>query len=137
MQDSFPKHESNYLPIIFPFQSAKSRGRNLTMVKKTTSRNFLPALVLILLATLARSAYAENKAFDAAALADDIHAEFADFTSAHYDSEADAVGRRLQSNNNNNNGGSSSTETTTCNLWCQIKNSLGLTIVGLVLLCIR
>eukprot|EP00569_Conticribra_weissflogii_P005625 CAMPEP_0171328538 /NCGR_PEP_ID=MMETSP0878-20121228/713_1 /TAXON_ID=67004 /ORGANISM="Thalassiosira weissflogii, Strain CCMP1336" /LENGTH=565 /DNA_ID=CAMNT_0011828395 /DNA_START=49 /DNA_END=1749 /DNA_ORIENTATION=+ len=106
------------------------------MVNMTTSRNILPALVLILLATLASSAYAENKAFDAAALADDIHAEFADFPSVHYDSESDAVGRRLQSNNNNNNGGSSSTETTTCNLWCQIKNSLGLTIVGLVLLCI-
>ena len=28
-------------------------------------------------------------------------------------------------------------ETTTCNFWCQLKNSLGLTIVGLLLICIR
>eukprot|EP00978_Attheya_sp_CCMP212_P007710 scaffold17925_cov56-Attheya_sp.AAC.3 len=28
-------------------------------------------------------------------------------------------------------------ETTTCNFWCQLKNSLGMTIVGLLLICIR
>lgn len=28
------------------------------------------------------------------------------------------------------------TETTRCNFWCQLKNSLGLTIVGLLLICI-
>jgi hypothetical protein len=39
----------------------------------------------------------------------------------------DGIGRRLQS----------STETTYCSTWCQLKNSLGLTIVGFLLVCLR
>ena len=29
------------------------------------------------------------------------------------------------------------TSTTTCNTWCKLKESLGLTIIGLLLICIR
>jgi len=35
------------------------------------------------------------------------------------------------------NGGATSTTTTTCNTWCKLKESLGLTIIGLLLICIR
>lgn len=34
------------------------------------------------------------------------------------------------------NGGSSSTETQRCNTWCKLKQSLGLTILGLLLICV-
>ena len=64
----------------------------------------------------------------------DVDAEFADFDriSNH---------RRLQfggndNNNNNNSGGNSSTTTEYCNTWCKLKESMGLTIVGLLLICI-
>ena len=55
----------------------------------------------------------------------DVDAEFVDFD------EINQVGsgRRLQSG--------STTTTTTCNTWCKLKESLGLTIVGLILVCIR
>jgi len=61
----------------------------------------------------------------------DIDSEFADFDkiSNH---------RRLQNNkdNNNNSGSGGTTETAYCNTWCKLKESLGLTIVGLLLICI-
>ena len=53
----------------------------------------------------------------------DIDAEFNDMNTQH--------NRRLQ-----NNPGSV-TETTTCNTWCKLKESLGLTIIGLLLICLR
>lgn len=59
------------------------------------------------------------------ALADkkyDAHAEFADFDDVNHS-------RRLQSG--------SVTEETRCNTWCKLKESAGLTIVGLILICIR
>lgn len=66
----------------------------------------------------------------------DVDSEFADFDDINQ-------GRRLQNKNNNNNkngGGSSSgggnTETTYCNTWCKLKESLGLTIVGFLLICV-
>jgi len=59
---------------------------------------------------------------------DAVDAEFAD---------VDFVGlRRLQSNNKNSGGGSSATETTTCNTWCKLKQSLGQTVIGLLLICL-
>mmetsp|Transcript_32075 Transcript_32075/g.67428 ORF Transcript_32075/g.67428 Transcript_32075/m.67428 type:complete len:554 (-) Transcript_32075:236-1897(-) len=52
----------------------------------------------------------------------DVDAEFVDFDELHQVGS----GRRLQS-----------TETTTkCNTWCKLKESLGLTIIGLLLICI-
>lgn len=42
--------------------------------------------------------------------------------------------RKLQFDNG---GGATSTTTTTCNTWCKLKESLGLTIIGLLLICIR
>ena len=56
----------------------------------------------------------------------DINAEFNidnDINTQHH--------RRLQ------NGSTPVTETTTCNTWCKLKESLGLTIVGLLLICLR
>ena len=57
----------------------------------------------------------------------DINAEFIDIdndiTTQHH--------RRLQ------NGSTPVQETTTCNTWCKLKESLGLTIVGLLLICLR
>ena len=57
----------------------------------------------------------------------DINAEFIDIdndiNTQHH--------RRLQ------NGSTPVTETTTCNTWCKLKESLGLTIVGLLLICLR
>ena len=57
----------------------------------------------------------------------DINAEFIDIdndiNTQHH--------RRLQ------NGSTPVTETTTCNTWCKLKQSLGLTIVGLLLICLR
>lgn len=70
---------------------------------------------------------------------DTVDAEFAEFA------DVDFVGqRRLQSNggrnsnnsNNNSGGGSSATETTTCNTWCKLKQSLGQTVIGLLLICL-
>ena len=70
----------------------------------------------------------------------DVADEFAEF-----DADA-AAGRRLQNKNGGSNtggsggssgGGSSSTETSRCNTWCMLKQSLGLTIVGLLLICLR
>eukprot|EP00584_Thalassiosira_punctigera_P000713 CAMPEP_0172530000 /NCGR_PEP_ID=MMETSP1067-20121228/3892_1 /TAXON_ID=265564 ORGANISM="Thalassiosira punctigera, Strain Tpunct2005C2" /NCGR_SAMPLE_ID=MMETSP1067 /ASSEMBLY_ACC=CAM_ASM_000444 /LENGTH=557 /DNA_ID=CAMNT_0013314141 /DNA_START=89 /DNA_END=1762 /DNA_ORIENTATION=+ len=54
----------------------------------------------------------------------DVDAEFADFD------EMNEVGsgRRLQSG--------STTETTRCNTWCKLKQSLGLTVFGLLLVCL-
>ncbi len=66
----------------------------------------------------------------------DVNAEFDDLGATHY------VGRRLQSGGRNNGGtsggsGSSTTDTTHCNTWCKLKESLGLTIFGLLLICVR
>lgn len=119
-------------------------------------KRFLP-LGAVLLVALARGATAEvstpphselrgvlaDSKYDqqrepSASLADAVDAEFADFDELAGDVAGSGGQRRLQ-NNNNNNGGSSgggTTETTTCNTWCKLKESLGLTIIGLLLICI-
>lgn len=57
----------------------------------------------------------------------DVDAEFADFDEMAIEDEVGA-GRRLQSG--------STTTTTRCNTWCKLKESLGLTLIGLLLICV-
>lgn len=71
-----------------------------------------------------RDVLADNK-YAPSSLADDVTAEFVDFDGLNQAGSA----RRLQ------NG--KTTETTRCNTWCKLKESLRLTIVGLLLICIR
>ena len=54
----------------------------------------------------------------------DANADFIDFDS----SSSSSGQRRLQN---------TVTDETRCNTWCKLKESLGLTIVGLLLICIR
>lgn len=53
------------------------------------------------------------------------HGAFADEVDAEFDADFADEERFLQEQ-----------EVTRCNFWCQLKNSLGLTIVGLLLICI-
>lgn len=69
----------------------------------------------------------------------DIHADFIDYDEINQV----GAGRRLQNGKPSNggssggsSGGGSSTTETYCNTWCKLKESLGLTIVGLLLVCL-
>ena len=95
-------------------------------------RKCLP-LAAILLSFLAVTT-GENQAFPTSVdkgYAFDAQAEFLDLD--EYDH------RFLQTNNKGSTGtgGSSSQDTSRCNFWCQLKNSMGQTIIGLLLICIR
>ena len=57
----------------------------------------------------------------------DVDAEFVDFDGTNEEIDGSGGGRRLQS----------ATTTTKCNTWCKLKESLGLTIFGLILICVR
>lgn len=64
---------------------------------------------------------------------DDADAEFVDFDEI-LDNDGSTFGgggRRLQ-----NKGSGGTTTTTKCNTWCKLKESLGLTLVGLILICL-
>jgi hypothetical protein len=86
-------------------------------------------------ATTAESrAFTSNSPKDLVESTYDVDADFVDF---------EISGRRLQSKNNNkgssssgNTSGSSST-TEQCNFWCQLKNSMAQTVIGLILICVR
>jgi len=72
---------------------------------------------------------------------DDADAEFVDFDEIlnNDGSTFGGGGRRLQSNKGGGTSGGSSggtTTTTKCNTWCKLKESLGLTLVGLILVCL-
>ena len=102
-------------------------------------RNILPLAAVLLVALT--GAYAEQtqprgvsssshhlrEVLDGATY--DIDSEFADFDKISHH-------RRLQLPNNNNNGGGGTSESNYCSTWCKLKESLGLTIVGLLLICI-
>ena len=107
-------------------------------------RNILPLAAVLLVALT--GAYAEQtqprgvsssshhlrEVLDGATY--DIDSEFADFDKISHH-------RRLQSpkkNNNTNGGGGTSggTSDSYCSTWCKLKESLGLTIVGLLLICL-
>lgn len=98
------------------------------MTKTNIARKSLVLLAAALIAItgagadIASSHVALSKNFDASAELSDVNAEFGDIL------DRDGTGRRLQK---------SAAETTYCNTWCQLKNSLGLTIVGFLLICIR
>lgn len=92
--------------------------------------------------------YHEPTTIDRPLSPNDVDAEFADFDEMMMMTNEEEVraGRRLQSKNKNKSGGTdgssggssggSVSETTKCNTWCKLKESLGLTIVGLLLICI-
>ena len=82
------------------------------------------AFVLVLALT-GGGAHAEQNAAAASSSIMEVE-EFADTHHADAGPEYELFERYLQT-----------TETTTCNFWCQLKNSLGLTIVGLILICLR
>lgn len=104
-------------------------------------RNILPLAAVLLVALT--GAYAEQtqprgvsssshhlrEVLDGATY--DIDSEFADFDKISHH-------RRLQvsPNKNNNNNGSGGTSDSYCSTWCKLKESLGLTIVGLLLICL-
>lgn len=81
---------------------------------------------------------------------DGVDSEFADFdeisSSTRDYGDYDGAARRLQFNPkpapkpapapSPSGGGGSATETSRCNTWCKLKESLGLTIFGLLLVCI-
>lgn len=81
-----------------------------------------------LLVGLTANALAEGKiSLVTGSYGDEVEAEFATFDVVDTDfSDFDEFQRYLQE-----------TVTTRCNFWCMLKNSLGLTIVGLLLICIR
>lgn len=56
----------------------------------------------------------------------DVDAEFVDFDEVDEEYVEHGGGRRLQS----------ATTTTKCNTWCKLKESMGLTIIGLLLICV-
>jgi hypothetical protein len=94
------------------------------------ARKSLVLLAAVLVAITGASAdvapphVALSKHSDASARLGDVNAEFSDIL----DHDGTGTGRRLQK---------SATETSYCNTWCQLKNSLGLTIVGFLLICLR
>jgi hypothetical protein len=95
-----------------------------TMARKSPLLLLLAPLLLI-----GVSAVSSSKPFDV--LVDNNYDELKTVTDVNAEFDAagfrDGTGRRLQS----------STETTYCSTWCQLKDSLGLTIVGFLLICIR
>ena len=102
-------------------------------------RKFLPLTAVVTMALA--GIRAEKPPYLASVLTANINKELVDYKyesnalSAHADftdhNVLDRFERRLQSS------GGSTTETTRCNFWCMLKNSIGLTIVGLLLICIR
>lgn len=109
--------------------SVVDKGSVLQRLNEPTMARNSPLLLIAAVLLISASAVASSKPFDV--LADNNYDEpktvtdvNAEFDEASFD---DGTGRRLQS----------STETTYCSTWCQLKNSLGLTIVGFLLICIR
>lgn len=86
----------------------------------------LLTLILVVSLVLVGRVHGEQNAVASSSSSSSIIDEFADTNEAGAGVEYNYFERHLQTS-----------ETTTCNFWCQLKNSLGLTIVGLLLICIR
>ncbi|KAL7517275.1 hypothetical protein ACHAWX_002209 [Stephanocyclus meneghinianus] len=100
-------------------------------------------LLTAILVTFLASSTAESPTFGSSVTKDlknqfvdntfDAHADFVDFDHDNFDGD-----RRLQSggSSGSSSGGSSSSTTERCNFWCQLKNSMAQTIIGLLLICV-
>ena len=95
------------------------------VARKLSVAALLCCLVGVLNAESAATVAAPHSTIRGVLLEDkyDANADFIDF-----DSSSSSGQRRLQN---------TVTDETRCNTWCKLKESLGLTIVGLLLICIR